>query len=811
VVEHFYKLRGWRWFMDLVGALSLPDMDAQANKWRAKRVGEQLDQMSSALRRGENLLVYPAGCLKRQPLERLGGASLTHTLLQACPEAQVVLVRTTGLWGSQFSRALTGESPHFGEVFWRCAKMLWKNGIFFLPRREVTVEFEVDPAFPKTASRIAMNQSLEQWYNLPGEEPLQLVSFAFWKEELPLVEIREKGERGITELPVPPQIATEVRQFLSGLAKQSVEGESLDLSHDLGLDSLDLIQIYAFLDQHYDVRGLEMGSLRSVGDVMQAAVGGGKSADLQEKTPLPPFSWGAAAPSRTPTLPEGKTLQEVFLRSMDRGGSSEAAADRVTGELSYRSLKMRALLLASHFRTLPGEHIAVMLPSSIAAYLTIMGVLLAGKVPVLLNWTVGSKALDHALALTGVQTVLTSMKFLDRLGNEDLGAVESCLTYLEDVKEELSLKQKMVAALLQWLPASCFRLSQIAPEKSCVILFTSGTEALPKAVPLSHNHLLSNQRASLLAFPLKCEDILYGVLPPFHSFGFSVTGLFPLFAGIRVVYAPDPTDSHGLAEGISRYKPTLFFSAPSFIRSLFHVAQPHQLSSLRLIVSGAEKTPQELFDYVAHHLPHAHLMEGYGITECSPIVSINREGEPHQGVGRVLPGTDVVILDPETGHRLPAGEDGEIQIAGPSVFDGYLGPVKQPFAVRDGRRWLISGDRGHFTPDGHLVLVGRAKRFVKIGGEMVGLTGLEEELTEWAREQSGVSLPLAVSMREGGERPILILFTTSSLSLDEVNRGLKQRGFGRIVKIDRICQMKEIPLSATGKIDYRFLDTCSTD
>ncbi|MGE5196360.1 MAG: AMP-binding protein, partial [Anaerolineae bacterium] len=355
-------------------------------------------------------------------------------------------------------------------------------------------------------------------------------------------------------------------------------------------------------------------------------------------------------------------------------------------------------------------------------------------------------------------------------------------------------------------------LAQIKAEHTTVILFTSGTESLPKGVPLSHGNILSNQRAALSCADINADDVMYSVLPPFHSFGFSATGLLPLLAGLRVCYAPDPTDGRGMAEDIHHWQATLFCCAPSFMRALFTASDPNLLQSVRLFVGGAEKVSEELFEEVAALGSGHELIEGYGITECSPIVTLNRQGHPKRGVGQPLPGIELIVIDPETEGTLALGQEGEVCIAGPSVFSGYLGGLSSPFITRLGRRWYRSGDRGYLESDGSLILTGRLKRFVKIGGEMISLGGLEEEILHLAKEKKWTSFPtegppLAVSaVEQEMGKPLIILFATFDISKDEVNFALKESGYGRLVKIAEVKRIEQIPLTGTGKTHYRLLD-----
>lgn len=820
VVEYFYRLRGFKWLMDLIRAMPLPTMDAGVNRFRSKRVENQFNGIVEGLKKQENFLIYPSGRLKITGAEMLGGASFVHKLVQTVPETNLVLVRTTGLWGSKFSKALTGSSPNFHQVLLECFKILLKNGIFFAPRRTVLIEFSLPPSdFPRRGNRLEFNQALENWYNRYPEvkiEPLKLISYSFWKEELPKVFSSAAASQKMKGITVSKKVQTEVFSHLSSLCGRPVDQiqASQYLSLDLGLDSLDLVQIYVFLDEHYEVTDLMPGDLQTVEDVLQFASGYKKQ--REEEGVAPRVSFPLSKNAIPPQMPPGETIQEVFLHRFKRSSSLIACVDALSGPLSYFKCLLAVFVLARKFRELPGDKVGVMLPSSSVTYLIIFALLFSKKVPVMLNWTAGVKSLNHAVDLTDLSSVITSLKFLDKLENSDLGVVESLFVFMEDVKEKITLKDKCAAFILSCLPLSYllkkFQVDALKASDPAVILFTSGTESLPKGVPLSHANLLSNQRSALSTITIRAEDILYAVLPPFHSFGFSVTGVFPLLAGLKVCYAPDPTDSHGLARDIERYQPTLFCCAPSFIKALFRVADEVQLRSLRLVVSGAEKTPQDLFDYVQQHLPGAHLLEGYGITECSPIVTLDRLGEPHQGVGRAIPGVELMILDSMGMQSVPMGQEGEICIAGPGVFGGYLGGVRDPFILIQGKRWYLSGDRGYLDENNILNLSGRLKRFVKIGGEMVSLGGLEEELLRLAKEKQWMSgeeegPPLAVSVSQKLiDKPMIILFTIFPISKEEVNAALKECGFSRLVKIAEVRLLDQIPLTGTGKTHYRLLD-----
>ncbi|NGX45958.1 MAG: Bifunctional protein Aas [Chlamydiae bacterium] len=813
-VEHFYYQKGIRFFMDLVRTLPLPTMEI-GNMWKARRVEKLKALISEKLKEGDSFLVYPSGKLKSTSDEKIGGASLAHDLVRECPDLPVALIRTTGLWGSSFSRALTGSSPDFGQTLWKGVKTVLKNGIFFTPRRKVRVEIAMAPKdFPRQEERIVFNKYLEKWFN-ERPDPLKLVSYAFWKEELAVVHASEELKATEELVEVPKEVKQCMLEQISKLTKFPVEKLELhlNLSHDLGLDSLDVSQINVFLEEQFDAEGIVPGSIQTVQDALQAAAGARKEF---ERAPTPHKKWTkwpkeSARPG--PLIPEeAATLPEAFLRTCDRMGNHIACTDRLTPLLSYKKIKRSMLVLSKVIKAMPGDRIGVMLPSSVAAYVTIGAIWLSGKVPVMLNWTAGPRNLEHAAELCELKAVISSFRFLSRLDDGDLGKVDDMLVLLEEVRYGLTLGMKLKALFWSFFGAKRlmkkWKLTQ-KPDDTAIIIFTSGTETLPKGVPLTHRNVLSNQRAALECVHFGCKDLLYGVLPPFHSFGFSVTGILPLIAGIKVCYAPDPTDARALIADIEHWHPTLFCCAPSFALAMMRIARKGQLSSLRLFVTGAEKAPEELFKRVRAIGPKVEQLEGYGISECSPCVTLDREGEPHRGVGKPLPGIELCTINPETGELLKRGEEGEICIKGPSIFGGYLGGIKNPFIEIEGSRWYRSGDRGYIDEEGYLIWTGRLTRFVKIGGEMISLGGIEKELIEWATAHNlpheGAPLAVVSSGRES-EKPEIILFITFEVTRQEINGFLKETGHGRLVKISEVRVVPEIPLTGAGKTHYRQLE-----
>jgi long-chain-fatty-acid--[acyl-carrier-protein] ligase len=352
-----------------------------------------------------------------------------------------------------------------------------------------------------------------------------------------------------------------------------------------------------------------------------------------------------------------------------------------------------------------------------------------------------------------------------------------------------------------------------------VVLFTSGSEKAPKAVPLTHRNVLSNQKAAVEFFELTREDSLLGFLPAFHSFGTTVTGLLPILSGFRVVRHPDPTDAGGLLRKLDAYKPTLLAGTPTFVGYILDRASAGQLSFLRMVVVGAEKCPQALFDLCARVAPNARLVEGYGITECSPVVSGNPPNDIRPGtIGKALPGVEVCAVnvrtvldehgdvrhDLEPGHIIGPDQQGMLLVAGPTVFPGYIGDAPSPFRELNGKRWYVTGDLAEIDRDGFIHFQGRLKRFLKIGGEMVSLPALEEPLARLLPPTDKGPRVAVEGVEEEGKRKI-VLFTTEPVTLDWANEKLEQAGFHGIMRLDEVQQLPAIPVLGTGKTDYKVL------
>ena len=533
-------------------------------------------------------------------------------------------------------------------------------------------------------------------------------------------------------------------------------------------------------------------------------------AKMKSKFPAPT---GWLEPNRSVTVVPPNADLSVhmnFLQLCQRGGKEVAFGDEVGGVVTYKRAKISVLVLADIIAEYPDKHIGIMLPASGGAAIVIMATLLAGKVPVMINWTVGDANIQHVLDVGQVNVILTSGRFLDRLDSIDFEQIADKVVTLESLRnEKITTLRKLKAA---WRSrknpdsvARIFGSHETKPEETCVILFTSGSEAAPKGVPLSHRNLLSNIAGSLEIVKPSKDDILYGFLPPFHSFGFTLTTVLPMTSGFKIAYYPNPTDSRALGRGMAMWAPTMVCGTPTFIAGIFRAANDKQLRSLRLVMTAGEKTPVELTE-TARKQFDADLIEGYGITECSPVLTLCRPKEKAVGVGPTISNVDLRIVDPETHEQVAIGQQGMIVATGPNVFTGYLGrDSADAFMKIDNKSFYITGDLGILDESGALILTGRLKRFVKIGGEMISLPAMEEVIQKELTAQDENATAALTYIEEAGERPIICLFTSTSADVDTINGYLRDAGMSNLTRIRKVVQIDELPALGTGKTNYREL------
>ena len=831
VVEYMFNLPVVHWIMKMINALPVPNFSNSSNSIKKRRSEQVTEAVIEGLeKKKENFLIYPAGKLKDSGLEVLGGASAVHNILQQAPDTNVVLVRIKGLWGSMFSRAFTGVSPPMFPKLWEGVKIVFKNILLFTPRRKVVIEFVPAPAdFPYTASKLELNRYLENWYNqpdgltqqkgdLPGDSFI-LVSHSMWGEQYPVMtKATNEKESEVVFGNIPGNVKDKVMNKLVEVTEfnPSKITPDMTLASDLGMDSLDAAEIVAFLQDEFDISGVGPGQLDTVGHLMGVAAGQiVVDQQAEEKDHANLVEWNKAR-TGTPAIAAGKTIPEVFLNICAQKGKQAACIDVVSGILTYKDMKLRAILMAEYIRHLPGKYIGILLPASVGATVLILATQLAGKIPLMVNWTVGFKHLESVVKLSQVEVILSSWGFLDKLENVNLDPIEKKLLLLEDVRRKITLTDKLKAFMRSKMSTKfllkTFKIDKTSPKSSAVLLFTSGTESLPKGVPLSHENILSDLISSLETVKVRSEDVLYGILPSFHAFGFTVSALLGTLSGVRVAFSPDPTDGKTLAKNLQRWGVTVTCGAPAFIKGILKAATSGQLSSMRLCVTGAEKAPPELFLMFEKLGLKNCLREGYGITECSPVLTMNRDDIEPVGVGQPISCVEILMVHPETFEPVAQNIQGAILVRGPNIFSGYLNPgLSSPFIKVQGKEWYKTGDLGYVDALNRLTITGRQKRFIKIGAEMVSLASIEDSLLKiaiakgWPTSEDGPTL--AICAKEIiGEKPKISLFSRFDIPVDEVNKLLKESGFSNLVKISSVIHLPEIPLTGSGKINYRALE-----
>ena len=448
------------------------------------------------------------------------------------------------------------------------------------------------------------------------------------------------------------------------------------------------------------------------------------------------------------------------------------------GALLMRSLILKRILVRKGM-ALPGRHVGILVPPSAGGVLANAAVTLARAISVNLNYSVSSRTLNECIAQAEIRHVLTSRRVVERF---DL-KMNAELVFLEDFKDQVRLSDKLIAAAAAYvLPVSLLErhldLRQVKKDDVMTVIFTSGSTGEPKGVMLTHENVGSNVKAIDQVVQLRSDDTILGILPFFHSFGYTVTLWSVLGLDVRGAYHFSPLDAHQVGKLCRRHRCTLLLSTPTFLRSYIRRCDREDFASLEVIVTGAERLPPAVataFEQQFGMRP----VEGYGTTELSPLVSVNVPVSRSRGgadcregtVGRPVPDVTAKVVDPDTMRELPIGESGMLLIQGPNVMKGYLKqPQKTAEVIRDG--WYITGDIARIDDDGFIKITGRQSRFSKIGGEMVPHIRIEEEINQILggddHDEIKAVVTAVVDARKG-ER-LVVLHNQPSIVPDDVCR-----------------------------------------
>jgi acyl-[acyl-carrier-protein]-phospholipid O-acyltransferase / long-chain-fatty-acid--[acyl-carrier-protein] ligase len=520
--------------------------------------------------------------------------------------------------------------------------------------------------------------------------------------------------------------------------------------------------------------------------------------------------------SRRPSLDQH--LAEECVRGLKRRRFATAVIDGTDdSELSRSKLLGAAAALSRYLRKeFSDERIAIVLPASKASMLVNLAVTLADKVPVDLNFTVGRAANESCCQRANLRIAISATQFMERL--KDFPWPEHVLK-LEELIPRLKGQIIFWWILSVLLPARLLlRVLQIPKEgghREAILLFTSGTTGEPKGVVVSHRNVVGNVSQFRQLLDARETDAILASLPFFHTFGSTVTLWYPLIEGVRIVTYPNPLEAAKNAALIERYKLTFLLVTPTFLRMYLRKAEPHQLRSLRLIITGAEKLPLDLARHFEERF-HKKVFEGYGLTETAPVVSTNlpdpepkKPGEHVQpssrlgSVGRLAPGMAAEIREPETNVKLSLYDTGMLWLRGPNIFEGYLHDPKQTAEVlHDG--WLKTGDIGRFDEDGFLYIEGRLSRFSKIGGEMVPHETIESKIVDLLGLSGRDERPLAVmGVQDEAKGEALVLLSAVDIDLAQLRSKLQEAGVPNLWIPKQIQRVEAIPVLASGKLDLK--------
>lgn len=499
-------------------------------------------------------------------------------------------------------------------------------------------------------------------------------------------------------------------------------------------------------------------------------------------------------------------------KCFDSTGSSASGADLVLKSLVFRRLLMREVLGKDE------KYVGLLLPPSVGSVLANVALPLAGRIAVNLNYTVSTEIMDSCIRQCGIRHVLTSKKVTSRLSHLKINAE---VVYLEDLIDKVKLSDKIAAAfqakvmpigmLERWLG-----VDKIQPDDLLTVLFTSGSTGEPKGVMLSHRNVGTNVLAIDEVIHLKETDVALGVLPFFHSYGYTATLWTVLALNPSAVYHFNPLEAKIVGELSHKHKVTILISTPTFLRAYLRRCEPEQFQWVDVIFASAEKLPIELSDAFEAKFG-TRPSEAYGATEMSPLIAVNvppsRVHDPDGlfakdgTVGRAIPGLEAKTVDPDTGEDLEPGEAGMLLLRGPNVMMGYMNqPEKTAEVIRDG--WYVTGDIALIDEDGFIHITGRINRFSKIGGEMVPHIKIEDRIKQIlaAGEEELKAVVTAVPDKKRGER-IVVVHLPLEKTPEEICKALGETDLPNlwVPSTDSFLEVDEIPVLGTGKLDLKGL------
>ncbi len=573
-------------------------------------------------------------------------------------------------------------------------------------------------------------------------------------------------------------------------------------------------------------------------------VGGRFLTKWPERIPYPvTVSFGSPVPSTTPAhelrrlvlglgeaawelrKPDRRPLHRAFVTSMRRHPFRLVMADVTRPHVTCLQALIGAIALARALKThwREQECVGLLLPPTVAGALTNVAATLAGHTTVNLNYTVGKQGLESAVRQAKLRTIVTSRKFVEK-AKLDLPDGPTIL-WLEDIAHTIGGSQKAAAAALailapvRLLESACGQQTRVTMDHLATVIFSSGSTGEPKGVMLSHFNIDANVQAVSQVLPLDAKDRILGILPLFHSFG-NLVFWYVTLNGAAIVFHPSPLDVTAIGELCARHRLTFLVCTPTFLQLYQRRCTPEQFSSLRVVLTGAEKLPLRLCQSFEDRFGIVPI-EGYGVTECAPVIAVNcpdfraagffQPASRRGTVGRPLPGVSVRIVDPETFVGLPPGTAGMLLVQGPNVMIGYLGREDLTAqAMRDG--WYITGDIATLDDDGFLTITDRLSRFSKIGGEMVPHRQVEEAFQQASGEELQICAVTGVPDDRRGEQ-LAVLHTLDEQRIAQIITKVAASGLPNLFMPSRshFIKVDALPVLGTGKLDLRALKRIATE